>query len=85
MSFISSYIAFNEHFNHIVMHFRYVLYMLSCCVLVGLDWAKPMMYLHLHVICSCIHTFIFLYSYILRVGIFLFSLSLSLSLSSFLC
>ena len=86
MSFISSYIAINEHFNYIVIHFRCMLYMLSCCVLVGLDWVEPMMYLHLHIICSCIRTFIFLYSYILCVGTFLIvSLSLSLSLSLHSC
>ena len=31
-----------------------VLYMLICCVLLGLDWAESMMFLYLHVICSCI-------------------------------
>ena len=67
----SSYIAFQEHFNYIVMHFRCVLYMLPCCVLVGLDWAEPMMYLNLHVICSCVfmhiylHFFTFLYTTVL--------------------
>ena len=34
--------------------FRYVLYMFSAYVLVGLDWAEPMMQLSLHVTCSCI-------------------------------
>ena len=81
MSFKSSYIAFHEHFNYIVMHFRCVIYMLSCYVLVGLDWAEPMMFLNLHVICSCIRTFIFLYSYIFCVGTFLI-VFLSLSLHS---
>ena len=68
MSFKSSYIAFHEHFNYIVMHFRYVLYMLSCFVLVGLDWAEPMMFLNLHAYAyafSCVRTFSFSYSYIL--------------------
>ena len=36
------------------MHYRYVLYLLQCCVLIGLDWAEPMMNLYLHVTCSCI-------------------------------
>ena len=29
------------HFNNIFMHYRCVLYLLQCCVLVGLDWAEP--------------------------------------------
>ena len=66
------------------MHFRCVLYMLSCCVLVGLDWAELMMYLNLHVICSCIHIFNSLHSYILLCWYFSDCLSLSLSLSLFL-
>ena len=76
----SSYISFCEHFNYIVMHFRCVLYMLSCCVLVGLDWAQPMMFLNLYVICPRIvmHTYlqflIFLYTTVLVL--FWFSLSL---------
>ena len=28
--------------------------LLSTCVLVGLDWAKPMLFLLLHITCSCI-------------------------------
>ena len=47
-------------------------------MLVGLDWAKPMMFLLLHVTCSCIPFFYL--SDIKCVGTFLF-LSLSLSLS----
>ena len=35
--------------------------MLKWCVLVGLDWAKPMMFLLLHVTCSCIHSIFFPY------------------------
>ena len=77
----SSYIAFHEHFNYIVMHFRCVLYMLSRCVLLGLDWAKPMMYLSLHVTCSCIfmHMYILIYCYCW--SFFLLSLCLSLFLA----
>ena len=44
--------------------FRCVFTLLQYCVLVGLDWAKPIMYLSLHVTCSCIfmHTYLqFLY------------------------
>ena len=49
-------------------------------MLVGLDWAKPMMFLLLHVTCSCIPFFYL--SDIKCVGTFLFlSLSLSLSVS----
>ena len=55
--------------------------MLNCCVLLGLDWAEPMMLLILHVTCLCIRTFISLYSYIALV---LFCVSLSLSPSLFL-
>ena len=55
----SSYIAFHEHFNYIVMHFRCVLYMLSCCVLLGLDWARPMMYF-----CFACHMFMHFHAYV---------------------
>ena len=67
--------------------FRYVFTLLQCYVLVGLDWAKPMMYLSLHVTCSFIfmhtylHIFIFLYNAV--VGTF-FILPLSLSCVSLL-
>ena len=67
------------------MHFRCVITMLNCCVLVGLDWAEPMMFLSLHVTCSCIfHAYVPSFIFILiliYVGAFLrvsFSLSLSL-------
>ena len=67
------------------MHFRCVIYMLSCYVLVGLDWADPMMFLNLHVICSCIfmHTYLhfLLFLYIL-CWYFSDCFSLSLSLHS---
>ena len=68
------------------MHFRCVLYMLSCCVLVDLDRTEPMMFLNLHVICSCIFMHAYLQYFILWytiVGAFLIvSHTLSLSLSS---
>ena len=60
--------------------------MLKSCVLVGFNWAKPMIFLLLHVTCSCIfHAYIqFFFISILLIliyfGTFL-SLSLSLSLS----
>ena len=64
--FKSSCIASHLHFNYIFMHFRCVITMLNCCVLVGLDWIEPMMYLSLHVTCSCIfHTYVPLILYIL--------------------
>ena len=57
------------------------------CVLLGLDWAEPMMFLSLHVTyscISCIRTFKFLYSYIYIILLVLFWLSLSLPLYLFL-
>ena len=70
------------------MHFRCVITMLNCCVLVGLDWAEPMMFLSLHVTCSCIfHAYVPSFIFILiliYVGAFLrvsFSLSLFLYLN----
>ena len=60
--------------------------LLQTCVLVGLDWAEPMMLLLLHITCSCIfmHTYLnSLYSYILNcIGTFLI-VSFSFSLSFF--
>ena len=82
--FKSSCIALHLHFNYIFMHYRCVLYMLNCCVLLGLDWAEPMMIFMLHITCSCIfmhtyfHFFIFLYWF---VWCFFACLSLSFSLS----
>ena len=66
--------------------FKYVFTLLQCYVLVGLDWAKPIMYLNLHVTCSCIfmHTYLhfFIFLYIDVFGAFLcVSLSPSLFLS----
>ena len=77
----SSYIALHEHSNYIVMHFRCVLYMLSRCVLLGLDWVEPMMYLSLHVTCSCIymHTYLHFFTFLYTTVLILFKLSLSLS------
>ena len=62
-----SYIAFHEHYNCIFMHLVVCYTCWTACVLLGLDWAEPMMFFTLHVTCSCIfmHTFftfsIFLY------------------------
>ena len=57
--------------------------MLKSCVLVGLNWAEPMMFLLLHVSCSCIHIILFfILLNLICVGTFLLvPLSLSLSLS----
>ena len=68
------------------MHFRCVITMLKCYVLVGLDWAKPMMFLILHVTCSCsFHAYVpsfFSILMLICVGAFLrVSLSPSLFLS----
>jgi len=58
--------------------------LLLCCMLVGLDWAEPMMHLYFHVTCSCIfmHTYLqfFIFWYIVLLVIFWFSLSLLLAL-----
>ena len=54
------------------MHFRCVFYFLFCCVLVGLDWAKPMMNLFLHVTYSWIlmHTSLTFYIYFIYFNCF---------------
>ena len=79
--FKSSCIASHVHFNYIFMHYRCVLYMLNCCVLLGLDWAEPMMFLKLHVTCSCIRTSFFYHFHINCVWCFSACLSLSFFLS----
>ena len=56
--------------------------MLNCCVLVGLDWVEPMMYISSHVTCSCIflaYVPSILYILIYWCCLVLFCLSLSLS------
>ena len=82
----SSCIAFPENFNYIFMHYRCVLYMLNCCVLLGLDWVEPMIFFvcmsHVHAF-SCICTFISLYSNILMCLV-LFYMSLFLPFPFFL-
>ena len=63
----TSCIAFHVHYNCIFMHLVVCYTCWTVCVLVGLDWAEPMMLFTLHVTCSCIfmHTYltfnIFLY------------------------
>ena len=62
--------------------------MLKTCVLVGLDWAKPMMFFffacHMLMHYSCICTFSFLLLVLFVIGTFLFA-SLSLPLSRTVC
>ena len=83
--FKSSCVALHLHFNYIFMHFRCVLYMLNCCVLLGLDWVEPMMLFMLHIICSCIFMHMYLqFFYILYIDLFGAYLFVSLSPSLFL-
>ena len=60
--------------------------MLETFVLVGLDWAKPMMNFSLHVTCSCIvHAYVpfhYLFWYFFVIGTLCLFLSLSPSLSN---
>ena len=69
------------------MHFRCVFTLLLCCMLIGLDWAEPMIHLYLHVIWSCIfmHTYLQVSIFVILnlVGAFLI-VFLSLPLSLFL-
>ena len=62
--------------------------MLYSCVLVGLDWTKPMIFLLLQITCLCIfHAYILSFLYILIlicIGAFLF-VSLSLSFYALVC
>ena len=64
--------------------FQMCVYFMLCCLLVGLDWAEPMMNLFLHVTCSCILMHMYLQFYILLyqlLGTFqIVSLSFFLSL-----
>ena len=50
----TSCIAFHVHYNFIFMHLVVCYTCWTVCVLVGLDWAEPMMLFTLHVTCSCI-------------------------------
>ena len=60
--------------------------MLKCCVLVGLDWAEPMIFLLLHITCSWIfHAYVSSFIFILiLILLVLFWLFFSLPLSLFL-
>ena len=54
-----SCIASHLHYNTISCILRCVFTLLQTCVQVGLDWAKPMMFLLLHITCS----YIFMHMY----------------------
>ena len=58
--FKSSCIASHLHYNNGSCILDVCLLCCYDCVLVGLNWAEPMMHLNLHVICSCIfmHTYL---------------------------
>ena len=83
--FKSSCITLHLHFNYIFMHYRCVLYMLNCCVLLDLDWVKLMVIFMLHITCSCIfmHTFLQLFTF-LYINLFGAFLRVCLSPSLFL-
>jgi len=73
--------AFSQYF----MHYRCVFTMLKSCVLVGLDWAEPTMFLLLHVTCSCIfHAYVPFFLYLIDIDLCLVLFHLSLSFSLFL-
>ena len=50
----TSCIASHLHYNNVSCILRCVFTLLQTCVLVGLDWAEPMMFLLLHITCWCI-------------------------------
>ena len=50
----TSCITSHLHYNNVSCILRCVFTLLQTCVLVGLDWAEPMMFLLLHITCSCI-------------------------------
>ena len=69
-------------FSQCFMHFRCVFYLLKSCVLVGLDWAEPMMFILLHITCSCIfHAYVPFFSFLCTIADWYFFASLSFSLS----
>ena len=81
----SSCITSHLHYNTVSCILDVCLLCWNDCVLVGLDWAKPMMFLLLHFTCSCIfmHTYLTfsLFLYIDCDWCFAACLFLSLSLS----
>ena len=79
------------HHTHIITMFhafRCVFTLLLCCVLVGLDWAEPMIHLNLHI--TCLYIFLHMYLqyfilwYFVVVTFLIVFLSLSLSYDSLL-
>ena len=84
--FTSLCIASHLHYNNVLCILDVCLLCFNDCVLVGLDWAKPMMFLSLHVTCLCIFhayvpSFIFMLIFICVGAFLLVSLSPSLFLS----
>ena len=71
------------------MHYNLYYHAFRCvkidCVLLGLDWAKPMMQFLLHITCSCIpHAYVSLFNILVifeLLWVFSNCLSFSLSLS----
>ena len=64
----TSYIASHLHYDYIFMHLDVCYICAIDYVLVGLDWAEPIMQFPLHVTCSCIpmHTY-FLFNIFLDI------------------
>ena len=62
----TSCIASHLHYNIVSCILRCVFTLLSTCVLVGLNWAEPMMFLLLHITCSYIfmHKFFTFYIFL---------------------
>ena len=82
---ICSCIASHLHSHNILCVYRCVISLLEPCVLVGLDWAEPMMFFfvarHMIMHFSCIRTILFSFWYICWLVLVYFYLFLSLSLS----
>ena len=57
---LTSCIASHMHYNCIFTHLVVFYTCWTFCVLVGLDWAEPMMLFTLQVICSCIFMHMYL-------------------------
>ena len=64
--FKSSCIASYLHYNIVSCILDMWLLCWNDCVLIGLDWVEPMMFLLLHITCSCIfmHTYLTLYIFL---------------------
>ena len=83
MMFKTSCIASHLHYNNIFMHYRCVLYLLQCCVLIGLDWTEPTfffachMFMHSH---AYVPSILYILIYLLLGTFLIISLSSSFSL-----